>query len=286
MKITKRDVHLLQTLDAYSLLSTPQVNALNFPGIDFRTMLRRLRKLERAKLLQRTKDYRGGVSVWYLTGTGARRIGREPCIRTLNKNVLEHDLRVNDLRINLAPLRMVNSWKSAHQIKHERGVEVHPLSSMLDTIPDWLCRINSWNGQRNVAMEVELSYKGPSRMENVFYAYLRKSRLHHVWYFVATETMGETFTHIVRRITKPMDKFDPLWFLWSNISEITDPSQIRLRTLTGEMALGDLFAIPAHRSTHPVGTLKAPSQIHSRANTSQLHTVLGPGSTEPYRQYL
>jgi hypothetical protein len=133
------------------------------------------------------------MSVWFLTGTGARRIGQEACIRTLNRNVLQHDLVVNDLRISLASLKRVNSWKSAHQIKHERGVEAHPLSSAIDTIPDWLCSVNSWDGPRNVAIEVELSYKGTSRMENIFYAYLRKRRLHHVWYFVATETMGKKF---------------------------------------------------------------------------------------------
>ena len=192
MKITNRDLHLLQTLFNFSLLSTSQINVLVFPLIDNRTVLRRLRKLESAKLIQRSKEYRGGMSVWHLTGTGARRIGTIAQIKTINKNVLQHDLLVNDLRMRLAPLKMIASWKSAHQIKHERGIQVHPLSKTLDTIPDWLCSINSWTGQRNVAIEVEHSYKGPERMENIFYAYLRKGQLHHLWYCSYKKFWAET----------------------------------------------------------------------------------------------
>ena len=86
MRTTKRDLQLLQTLHNFSLLSTSQINALVFPKVDYRTVLRRLRKLESAKLIQRAKEYRGGMSVWHLTGTGARRIGAVAQIRSINKN--------------------------------------------------------------------------------------------------------------------------------------------------------------------------------------------------------
>lgn len=266
MKITKRDLHLLQTLHNFSLLSTSQINTLVFPQIDYRTVLRRLRKLEAAKLIQRTKEYRGGMSVWHLTGTGARRIGAIAQIRTINKNVMHHDLMVSDLRIWLAPLKMVATWKSAHQIKHERGIQVHQLSKTLDTIPDWLCSINSWTGQRNVAMEVELSYKGPERMENIFYAYLRKKRLHHLWYFVPTKTFGLKLAEIVKGLVTG-EELDQRWFLWSIISEaVEDPCAIKLHTIKGELDLRELFVVPAHSAAHTVGMRKIESQNLTGAN--------------------
>ena len=169
---------------------------------------------------------------------------------------MRHDLLVNDLRMCLASLKIVATWKSAHQIRHERGIEVHPLSKMLDTIPDWLCSVNSWTGQRNVAIEVELSYKGPERMENIFYAYLRKGKLHHLWYFVPTKNFGLKLSEILKRL-KLSRELPQNWFLWSIISDaMEDPSTIKLHTINGEMDLRKLFVVPAHRDAHTVGIRK------------------------------
>lgn len=266
MKVTKRDLHLLQILHNFSLLSTLQINILVFPEVDYRTVLRRLRKLEASKLIQRTKEYRGGMSVWHLTGTGARRIGVIAQIRTINKNVLQHDLLVNDLRMRLTPLKMITTWKSAHQIKHERGLQVQPLSKMLDTIPGWLCSINSWTGQLNVAIEVELSYKGQERMKNIFYAYLRKGKLHHLWYFVPTKNFGLKLAEILKGL-KLSRELNQNWFLWSIIPEVVEHSTaIKLHTVNGELDFRKLFVVPAHRDAHTVGMRKIERQNLIGAN--------------------
>jgi hypothetical protein len=255
-RLTPRDTKLFQLLVSFGLLSTYQIGQLVFPGIDYRTVLRRLRKLEHAQLIQRTNHYRGGASVWYLTGTGARRIGAMAHIKTLNKNVLEHDLTANDIRIKLASLRMIPSWKSAHQIKHECGISPHPLSKELDSIPDWLCVINSWTGQHNLAIEVELSYKGPERMKNIFYSYMREGRLQHIWYFVPTDTMGLKLAELVERLGL-RDGRDHTWFLWSIIPDALSASPIpTVSSLQGEIPLEKLFVLATHRSAHSVGIQK------------------------------
>jgi len=265
-RLTPRDTKLFQNIASFGLLSTHQIRQLCFPSIDYRAVLRRLRKLERAKLIQRTNQYKGGASAWYLTGTGARRTGRLAHIKTLNKNVLEHDLTANDLRIKLASLKMVASWKSAHQIKHERGITPHPLSRELDSIPDWLCIINSWTGQRNVALEVELSYKGPERMKNIFSAYMRKGRLQHIWYFVPTNAMGMKLAEIVNRLHF-REGLDQTWFLWSIIPDVLNATSTpKVYSLQGEMPLEKLFVLAAHRSAHTVGIQKVATKYFAEAS--------------------
>lgn len=253
-KLTKRDIRLLQTLDSFALLSTPQINQIVFPKVDYRTVLRRLRKLEKAKLLQRTKEYKGGMSVWFLTGTGARRIGTLAQFKSINKNVLEHDLIVNDLRLKLEQLKMVSSWKSAHLLKHERGIKAHPLSGKLDSIPDWLCRINSWSGGRNVALELELSYKGPQRMDTIITSYMRKKKLHHLWYFVPTKTFGLKLCKVVEDCLRYREDHGRHWFLWSLIPDVMrDPFKTKIYGVDGEVKASDLFVVSAHSIAHRLG---------------------------------
>lgn len=266
VKVTSRDRKLLHRLEDFALLSTTQVNHLVFPGVNYRTVLRRLRKLERCKLIQRIKEYKGGMSVWFLTMKGAKAIGGLPQIKSINRNTLYHDLMVNDLRISLEQLLVVKAWRSAHYFKHKRAKPIHPLSKDLDTIPDWLASFNTWKGQQTIALEVELSYKGPSRMRSTFLAYYNKKGIKHLWYFVQSKSFGEKLAKIMSKLLIDRSVLCR-WFYWSVIDEVLDdPNSAKIYTLDRTYVAKDFFAVPAHRGANLVGKDKNLKTFSKEAN--------------------
>ena len=87
-------------------------------------------------------------------------------------------------------------------------------------------------------------------------AYLRKGKIHHLWYFVPTKNFGLKLSEILKRL-KLSRELPQNWFLWSIISDaMEDPSTIKLHTINGEMDLRKLFVVPAYRDAHTVGIRK------------------------------
>ncbi len=70
-QLTGRDKDILKSLLSYGLLSSKQIKDLHFSGVDKRTVLRRLRKLTKAKWILRHVTSRGGEIIWTLSLKGA-----------------------------------------------------------------------------------------------------------------------------------------------------------------------------------------------------------------------
>jgi hypothetical protein len=84
---------------SFGFLSSEQIKKLVFPTVDKRTMLRRLRVLKKKKVLNRFESSKGGTVLWSLTGRQSSLMGSDFVMRNINRSALEHDLMVNDLRI-------------------------------------------------------------------------------------------------------------------------------------------------------------------------------------------
>lgn len=156
---TERDKTLLNKLADYELLSTKQLRELVFPKVTKTTVLRRLRKLESEKLIRRVHVLRGGELIWTLTAPGAIPIHREHFLENINRNTLEHDVTLNDVRLMFEKLGLVVGWHTEQALRRASGTKQKTLEPQIN--PDAIISVKTVEGIKAVALELELS--GPTR---------------------------------------------------------------------------------------------------------------------------
>ncbi len=115
--ITPRDRKLMEGLARYGLLTTNQIHWLFFREVKIHTVLRRLRKLKGHIELKLGLNH--GHRVWTLTAKGANLIGADLMIKSLNRNTLEHDTLINDIRIRLKEFSNPTSCVPGFVLKHK-----------------------------------------------------------------------------------------------------------------------------------------------------------------------
>ncbi len=192
LHLTKRDILLLQVLGDYELLSTRQLRSLVFPGIRKTTALRRLRKLENEKLIRRIHGLKGGEFVWSLLMSGANRIHRDSCIERINRNSIEHDVLLNDIRIHLERMKIVTGWHTEQAIRRASSKSNSEIRNNLN--PDAIASVRTPNGNEAVAIELELFAKNSSRYRKTFSQYGEIKSLWAIWYVVPTFSLGKRVT--------------------------------------------------------------------------------------------
>jgi hypothetical protein len=185
--LSSRDQGLVKLLLSYGFLTSEQIKNILFKEIDKRTMLRRLRKLKKKKILNRFESARGGTVLWALTPSAVSKLDDGFVIRNINRNTLAHDLLVNDVRLKLEQKGIGKSWTSSHYFRYKMSEEKKPKDRTVDTIPDWLVTIDG----KIVALEVELNFKSKARMRDVFSVYQNKKAISQLWYLVPTESIRQ-----------------------------------------------------------------------------------------------
>ena len=78
MLLTKRDLEIFAIISRCAILTTSQLSKTVFKGIAKTTVLRRLRKLEKAKFIERIEGLANYEKAWALTAKGAEAIGYPP----------------------------------------------------------------------------------------------------------------------------------------------------------------------------------------------------------------
>lgn len=249
IQLTKRDLRLFNLLDSYGFLSTSQINTQIFEGVNYRTVLRRLRKLQQMHYLTRTNFYKGGITSWHLTTKGASVLGTKPMFKSLNKNTIEHDLKANDVRIALHQLGCFNNWISSHYLKQNVARE-SPFGKQTDTIPDWLCTARSWEKSKTLAVELELSWKGIRRMRYILRKYMDKKSLDHLWYIVPTKKFGERLSKVASEYNVDRNK-GAEWFMWSLFDDVIESARTSsIFTLKETLNPQKILLLPAHGLAH------------------------------------
>jgi hypothetical protein len=223
--LNPRDESLCQSLLSYGFLSSEQIKKLVFPTVNKRTMLRRLRVLKKKKVLNRFESFKGGTVLWSLTGRQSSLMGSDFVMRNINRSALEHDLLVNELRIQFESSGIGTSWKSSHYLRFKASQGLKRDERLPDTIPDWLVTIDG----KLCAMEVELSFKGILRMERIFNLYMDKKSIHQLWYFVPTEKMRLKLLWLANGYTGYRGKN---WIRVSLLRELTCYAKVPTPTLT------------------------------------------------------
>ncbi len=181
-----RDIKLVAELSSFGFLSSSQIYRRIFKSTDKRSMLRRLRELARQKVLSRFLSSKGSEVIWAIHPAHAKRSGIDFFAKNINRYCLDHDLAVNDLRMDLEDAGIGSNWRSGHYLRFKASQGTTPIERLEDTIPDWLVTLNIKGVPIVCALEVELNYKGRSKMERIFDLYAKKKSLGVLWYVVPT----------------------------------------------------------------------------------------------------
>lgn len=260
--LTKRDIYLLRVLGDYEVLSTRQLLHLVFPEIRKTTALRRLRKLEMEKLIRRFHGLKGGEYVWTLSMHGAHRIHRDTCLEKINRNSLEHDVLLNDIRIKFDKMKLVAAWRTEQAIRRETSKNSFGIREELN--PDAIASVKAPKGNEAVAIELELFAKNSSRYRKTFSQYADLKQLWAVWYVVPDVSLG-------KRLTKEWIKTNSgrgPQFYFLLIPEILCPdSPITLHGIHGNRIIQKPAHSPADAVSSPRGNLS--NNIDARASPSK-----------------
>jgi hypothetical protein len=273
-KLTERDLKFLSTLGDYELMSTSQIVTHIFKGIDKKTVLRRLRKLEKEKLIKRTYGLQTNELVWSLAHYGAFKIHREGFPEHINRNSLEHDITLTEVRLTLEGAGIATSWRTEQSLRRLLPKDKGRFTNEL--CPDAIFAIKTATGYQGVGLELELSGKNSARYAKVFDAYGVRKNYFALWYVVESEALGRKlqreWTKCNPKVLRP--KFG--WMLLNELlkspdeakifsdSAITKMSSIINRPQTLSPALSQsTVGEAAHPSAERVGNRyqETPSQI-------------------------
>ena len=230
---------MLETLGGYGVLSTEQVAKMFFPGIALTTVRRRLRAIEEAKLIYRVHGLDSGGVAWALTKPTADRIGCSYPIRQFNRNSLNHDVTLSEVRSVLESLSVVENWVPEHALKSQAAVNQIRSSTEKPFVPDAIFSVRQKGQARVVALELELSGKNRKRYENILSRYLWKKSLWALWYLVSNEALGRSLERVWKEINYGKRNDLLMWSVLPNF--LKDPLNCCLQGEYFSYPLKELF---------------------------------------------
>lgn len=271
-----RDYEIFKTIDSYGFLSTSQVHRLIFGGISRRTVLRRLQALWKKNFLKSHFGLPNGEKIWCLLSDTAKMIGSEFSLKSLNKNTLVHDIRLNDIRIDLEAKGLAKHWSNGHLLTQKAYEGVSPRERYNTVIPDGIMLLNLNSGAASSAIELELILKAKNRYKKIFSDYSKKTQIQILWYVVPTKKMG---AKLLSFLPEESIHRKSEWVYWSLLREVLkNPDEVILkgrkdekffkRPLGFDSVTGKQFfkedeklkkicsPSPAHTDAHAVSNLK------------------------------
>jgi hypothetical protein len=253
MLATERDQKLIKLLGDYELFSTRQILETIFPQIEKRTALRRLRKLEKEKWIRRAPGLPAGEAVWALGPVGAHKLKLDSYLEKINRNTVEHDVALNDIRMEFERMGLATDWITEQAMRRKQDKR-HGLPIGHDINSDAIFVVDVANEPKAVALEVELHGKNSARYRKIFRTYADFRKIWAIWYGVTDQKLGA-------KVAKEWASLGGVWprpeFYWFLISEVFDHSKpLRLRGINGDRLIKRPDASqqkPAHPHAHTVG---------------------------------
>ncbi|MGE3975876.1 MAG: hypothetical protein AB7F59_15230 [Bdellovibrionales bacterium] len=241
---------ILDQMAGFGVLSTRQISKMFFEGVAKTTLLRRLRILEEDNLIRRAIGLAEGELAWTLTTDGLKRIGSTLPPKYLNRNSLEHDILLNELRLSLNRIGLVENWIAEHVLKAKRIGAKHNFDEP-KAVPDGLLATIIKNRAVSVAIELEIQPKSKIRYEKILQRYYHMKTIFAVWYFVRSKSLGEMIFEMYEKASSHRSIKPQL--IWSLVDDsINDPYNMQLLHQPKPMLVRDVFQLRAQKSAHTV----------------------------------
>jgi hypothetical protein len=252
--VTERDRRMLFQLAEAGVLSTQQIHRLFFSGVRKTTFLRRMRALEASNYIRRVEGLSQGRLAWVLTLDGARCIGSALPLKSVNRNSIEHDVILSEIRLALEQNQICTEWVAEHTLK-ARQTKKRGFTEPV--VPDGIFSTNYNNRSVSVAIELELHRKAKHRYSKILRRYAQMNSLFAVWYVVPSHSLGKLIHSIYSNINIYREKKTA--FVWSLSHEVVDDCRnARLLQVDPPLTLSKVFRLPqsAHAGAHAVSGTK------------------------------
>lgn len=215
-------------------------------------MHRRLRVLERKELIRRVEGLSEARVAWTLTTQSARQLGLESTLIRINRNTIEHDVLLSQVRIVLARVGIGATWRSEFALRQIAGRQ-KPGRQERGVVPDAIFALDVKGEPRALALELELHAKSKERYRKIFSAYRFKRSLWCLWYLVPNERFAKFLSERWRETVKELS---PTIFAWSVASEVLEnPLRARFVISGQTTTLADIIT-PAHTNAHSVSSFQ------------------------------
>ena len=277
IKLTKRDQELLNGLAQYGMFSTKRIIEIYFSGINFTTVLRRLRKLEAQNFIRRVGKLETNEFLWGVTSKGGELVGQEFFKTHWSKSMLEHDHKLVSLRLLLESLGVSKLWIPEHQIRSSIYKKYSLREAKNKLIPDGLMEALVKNYNETMAVELELNLKNKSRYQKIIYAYQGKDNLHAVWYIVSSRSI---LNCLKEYWSKSRSSYSKVRVYFSFLEEIkTLGTNAKMIGLDSTYIIKNYFDLPAQAGAQlvstPITNFKNPNVglspfIHAQINEFQI----------------
>lgn len=183
MKITDKDIHVLQSIHRFRFLELEQI-LLVIGATKPVTGYARMRRLKQLGLVE-GKSLLARGQAYHLTIDGMKLIRQDGKVLKIGLGSYEHDVQVAQVLLGfIADGKDVMTERELRLEK--RGQSGH--------WPDGVIV----NGKKDIAIEVELSDKAVVRIAEIIDYYI-KSSYYNVWYFTDSPRVTELLTRIIKQ---------------------------------------------------------------------------------------
>lgn len=270
MYFTNRDQNFIAALGNYGLLSTTIIVEKYFNNVDYSTVLRRLRILEKEGLIRRASLLMTTENLWAIAPKGVRKMNLENFKCYWNQASIDHDFKLIKLRMFLEELGIIKEWIPEHVIRSMVYKKYSLREAKNKLIPDGIFETQVDEISHSMAIELELNLKSQSRYKRILGQYQSKENLLGVWYIVPSLSMlnklKSYWVSTYSRYTSGKIYFSLLDDL------LTFKEESVLYSINDKMLLKEFFAVPAHKDAQEVVTnYLRPGQDKSLL-TSSFHT--------------
>ena len=195
MRLTDRDRLMLQWINGHSIVTIQQ--AATWMKVGYETARHRLGLLVKAGYLRRKRFEHLGPLMHWLTREGGQVAGESlPAPKAINRVTYLHDTMMVDLAEALIA-RTGGEFVPERRLRAELKAKGQ---RVLTHLPDGLLYLD---GQKPIAIELELSLKAADRLRDIVTDYAVDRRFHEVWYVVTNQTVRRA----VERTVKPYSGF-------------------------------------------------------------------------------
>lgn len=273
MKLTNRDLDIFKLISKTAILTTAQIERVVFKGVATTTVLRRLRKLEKTKFIERIEGLPNHELAWALTLKGAESVGYINPKRHFHRLNLVHDVKLADLQLVFQEAKISQSWIPEHEVRSTMAKKYGVKRMQNQSVPDGIMSVSYDDMMESVVIEMELHYKNRDRYRQIFQSYIGRGNVKAVWYFVPSESLGR---HLEKLWAKSVGKYGP-WFFWSLVDDVLQKGGLaEIRHFDKTFVIQNLFepTSPAHTVGSGVSNLNEEKTENQNGLTNEIQSEL------------
>lgn len=192
-RLSSRDKKLFDLLARYEVMSSKQIRSLAYPDVIETNFFRRLRELEKAKMIKRIGPMLDHSYAWLLGPEGKRRLGFGERDLFKTRLTLEHDVALTQVRFALDSISVGKKLVSESELRsraRDQRIGFREKNKPV-VVPDGLFPVLIKERAEVFALEVELTIKSKQRYFELFKRYLKMDGIYAIWYVVPNRSMGD-----------------------------------------------------------------------------------------------